>query len=218
LLHRDIPFHWDHHAQATFDSLKETLNKSPLISPPDYDRDYILYLSASDVSVARVLIQVDDDQCEHVIYYINKNLSGPPLKYNHDEKLSLAVILAVQNMCHYILLRTTKVIVDSNPMHYLLSHRQINGKFSRWIVILQEYDLDFTTPKRKKSLILSELLVDFPSDSADPPVNENFLDEHLFLISSTDPWYDDILVYLHTQKFRPHLSHDDHHRIRHQAS
>jgi hypothetical protein len=138
---------------------------------------------------------------KHVIYYIRKNLSGPPLKYNHEENISLVVVLAVQKLCHYILLRTTIVVVDSNPMHYLLSHRQINGKFSRWIIILQEYDLEFTTPKRKKSLILVELMVDLPSNSSDPPVNENFLDEHLFLISSDDPWYGDILVYLRMQKF-----------------
>jgi hypothetical protein len=108
--------------------LKEALNKSPLISPPDFDKDYILYLSASEVSVAGVLVQLGDDGKEHVIYYINKNLSGPPLKYNHEEKLALAVVLTVQKLCHYILLRTTKVVEDSNPMHYFLSHRQINGK------------------------------------------------------------------------------------------
>jgi hypothetical protein len=67
LLLRDIPFHWDRHAQASFDSIKEAHIKSPLISPLDYDMDYILYLSISDISVAGVLIQVDDDQREHVI-------------------------------------------------------------------------------------------------------------------------------------------------------
>jgi hypothetical protein len=45
-----------------FDSLQEALSKAPLISPLDYDRDYILYLSASEVSVAGVLVQVGDDQ------------------------------------------------------------------------------------------------------------------------------------------------------------
>jgi hypothetical protein len=83
----DIPFRWDEHAQTTFDDLKSSLSNAPLISPPDYDRDYILYLSASTVSVAGVLVQLGDDGHEHVIYYISKNLSGPPLKYNHDEKL-----------------------------------------------------------------------------------------------------------------------------------
>jgi hypothetical protein len=123
LLRHDIPFQWDEHAQNAFDDLKEALSNAPLISPPDYNRDYILYLSASTVSVAGVLIQLGDDDWEHVIYYVSKNLSGPPLKYNHEEKLALAVVLAVQKLRHYILLRTTKVIADSNPMHYLLSRR-----------------------------------------------------------------------------------------------
>jgi hypothetical protein len=46
LLCHDIPFRWDEHAQTTFDDLKVVLSNAPLISPPNYDRDYILYLSA----------------------------------------------------------------------------------------------------------------------------------------------------------------------------
>jgi len=53
---------------------------------------------------------------------------------------------------------------------------------------------------------------------ADPPVNYNLPDEHLFAISSDDPGYGDIFVYLGTQKFGPHLSRDDRRRICHQAS
>jgi hypothetical protein len=171
------------------------LSKTPF-SSPDYNHDYILYILASTISVGGVLIQIGDDDREHVIYYISKNLLGPPLKYNHEEKLALAVILAIQKLHHYILVHTTKVIEDSNPMQYFLSHRQINGKFARWIIILQEYDLEFSTPKRKKSLILPELIIAFPSDTTSSPININFLDEHLFYITSDDPWYDDLLVYL----------------------
>jgi hypothetical protein len=47
LLRHDIPFQWDEHAQTTFDDLKVTLSNAPLISPPDYNHDYILYISAS---------------------------------------------------------------------------------------------------------------------------------------------------------------------------
>jgi hypothetical protein len=94
-------------------------------------------------------------------------------------------------------------------MQYLLSRRQINGKFSRWIVILQEYDLKFSTPKRKKSLILAKLIMAFPFNTTIPSVNTNLPDEHIFFIPSDDPWYGDLLVYLRTQKFRNHLSKDD---------
>jgi hypothetical protein len=41
-LRHNIPFKWVEHAQTTFDDLKATLSNAPLISPPDYDRDYIL--------------------------------------------------------------------------------------------------------------------------------------------------------------------------------
>jgi hypothetical protein len=116
--------------------LNAALSNAPLISAPNYNRDYILYVSTSAVSVAGVLIQLRDDNREHIIYYISKNLLGPPLKYKHEEKLSLAVVLAIQKLCHYILLRTTKVIADSNPRQYLLSRHQVNGKFARWIIIL----------------------------------------------------------------------------------
>jgi hypothetical protein len=93
--------------------------------------NYILY-----VSVAGVLVQLGDENREHVIYYVSKNLSGPPLKYKHEEKLFLAVVLVVQKLHHYILLRTTKVVADSNPMQYFLIRRQVNRKFAQWIIIL----------------------------------------------------------------------------------
>jgi hypothetical protein len=139
------------------------------------------------------------------------------LKYKHEEKLSLAFVLAVQKLRHYILLCTIKVVADSNPMQYLLSHWQVNGKFARWIVILQEYDLEFSTPTSKKALVLMELVMTLPSDTTSGPVNTDFPDEHLFYITSDDPWYDNLLVYLQTQKFDNHLSRDDRRRILHQA-
>jgi hypothetical protein len=94
-------------------------------------------------------------------------------------------------------------------MQYLLSRRQINGNFSRWIVILLEYDLEFSTPKRKKALILAKLIMDFPSNTTSPSVNTNLPDEHIFFIPLDNPWYGDLLVYLRTQKFGNHLSRDD---------
>jgi hypothetical protein len=56
LLRHDIPFHWDNHAQHSFDDLKASLSNAPLISAPDYNRNYILYVSASAISVAGILV------------------------------------------------------------------------------------------------------------------------------------------------------------------
>jgi hypothetical protein len=58
---------------------------------------------------------------------------------------------------------------------------------------------------------------EFPRENEEPMITDSFPDEHLFLISSSDPWYGDILIYLQTLKFSPHYSWDDQRRIHHQA-
>jgi hypothetical protein len=138
------------------------LTNTPLLHPPKLCKDYILYLAASTSTISMVLVQEDDDVTEHVIYYLSKSLSGPELRYSHVEKLALAAVIVVQIFHHYILLRTTTVIADSNPMYHILTRQVLGGKYSKWIVILQEFDLEFAKSKAKKSLVFAELFVIFP--------------------------------------------------------
>lgn len=71
----------------------------------------------------------------------------------------------------------------------------IGGKYNRWIFILQEFNLEFMSAKSKKYLVFVELLSELPFEE-EIIHEENFLDENLFLISSQDPSYLDIIVYL----------------------
>jgi hypothetical protein len=154
--------------------------------------------------IGMVLVE-DDELHEHVIYYLSRNLVGPELNYSHVEKLALAVVHVVQRLCHYILLCKTMVVADVNPFQYVLTRRIIGGKYNKWIVILQEFDLDFASSKSKKSLVFEELISDFPRLDEDVIHVDSFRDEHIFLVSSSDPWYGDILLYLQTLKFSHHL-------------
>ena len=94
---------------------------APLLHPPDYSRDFILYLATSESTIGVVLVEEDDKLVENVIYYLSRALAGPELRYSHIEKLALAVVYAMQRLHHYILLRTTIVVADVNPFQYVLS-------------------------------------------------------------------------------------------------
>ena len=83
-----------------------------------------------------MLVQEDNKLIEHVVYYLSHALAGPKLRYSHLEKLSLEAVYVVQRLHHYILLRTTIVVVDVNPFQYFLSRLIVGGKFNKWIVIL----------------------------------------------------------------------------------
>ena len=115
-------------------------------------------MAAFESTIGVVLVQEDDKLVEHVIYYLSRALAGPELRYSHVEKLALAAVYAMQRLRHYILLRTTTVVVDVNPFQYVLSRQIVGGKFNKWIVILQEFDLDFQSAKSKKSLVFCNVL------------------------------------------------------------
>jgi hypothetical protein len=144
-------------------------------------------------------------------------LQGPEIHYSHMEKLALEVVIVVQIFHHYIFLRKTSIIADSNPMYHILTRQVLGGKYSRWIIILQEFNLEFAKSKSKKYLVFVELMCDLPhTDEENVPI-DSLPDESLFLISTSDPWYKDITLYLQTQCFQPELSHEDHRRILHHA-
>jgi hypothetical protein len=217
LLKKGFEFIWDTTANKSFESLKLSLTRTPLLFPPDYIRDYFLYLAASDYTISMVLVQEDDSHDEHVIYYLIQSLTTIETKYLHVEKLALTVVQAVQRFRHYILSRKTTVISNCNPMQHILTRQFLGGKYSKWIVILQEFDLEFEHAKSKKSLVFSELMCDLPYSETKNVAVDSLPDESLFLISSDDLWYRDIIIYLQTQTFQTNLSITDCYRIRYQA-
>ena len=59
----------------------------------------------------------------------------------------------------------------------------IGGKYNKWIVILQEFDLEFVSAKSKKSLIFAELISDFSNLEEEEVYEDSFVNDHIFLIS-----------------------------------
>eukprot|EP00253_Pinus_taeda_P010869 PITA_10869 len=92
----------------------------------------------------------------------------------------------------------------------------LGGKYSKWIAILQEFDLEFKKSKSKKALVFVELLCDLPWSSNDATSEEAITNENLFLISSSDLWYKDIIIYLQTQTYRSNTSRFEQRCIRYQ--
>jgi hypothetical protein len=110
----------------------------------------------------------------------------------------LAAIQAVQHFRHYILSHKTIVISNYNPMQHILTRQLLGGKYSKWIMILHDFDLEFKCTKSKKSLVFAELICSFPYFEMKNVVADSLPDESLFLISFDDLWYGDIIIYLQT--------------------
>ena len=77
--------------------------------------------------------------------------------------------------------------------------------------------MEFTTAKSKKSLVFTNLICSLPYASAPSRIDNRILDDMLFLISTLDPWYGDIIVYLQSSSFHSDLSKDVRRHIFHHS-
>lgn len=116
LLCQDIHFVWDSQGQQSFDIMKHVLSYAPLITPFDFNKGFILFISDSPFTTTRVQVQQGKDGYEHVIYYISKNLSRLQPIFNHDDKLASIVFYSMKKLHYYILLHKNKVLANLNSM------------------------------------------------------------------------------------------------------
>ena len=98
-----------------------------MLQPVDYTRVYSLYVVSSLTTTSTVLVKIDEHNQEHVIYFLSKSLLDTEMCYLHVEKLALATVITVQKFRHYIMLYTTTVYTDSNPMYYILTRQVLSS-------------------------------------------------------------------------------------------
>ena len=96
LLKKDTPFIWDERSQESFDALKRALATTPVLSPPDYTREFFIYVATYQETIGIVLVQEDEELHEHVIYYLSRNLIDSEIHYTHVEKIALATVHVVK--------------------------------------------------------------------------------------------------------------------------
>ena len=73
-LKKGIPFVWDDLVQHSFDNLLHAFMHAPLLQPLDYTKDCFLFADEFITTIGMVLVQEENNDQEHVIYYLSKSL------------------------------------------------------------------------------------------------------------------------------------------------
>jgi hypothetical protein len=82
----------------------------------------------------------------------------------------------------------SKVIIysDHAALKYIFSKKDAKSRLIRWILLLQEFDIEIRDNKGSKNVVadhLSRITVDFTEEAT--PISETFLDEQLMPIAHT---------------------------------
>ena len=97
------------------------------------------------------------------MYYLSRCLHGNELNYPPMEKYCLALVFAIQKLCHYFLAHKLMVVTKSDPINFLLSKPTLLGRIVKWLLLLGEFDIAVVQPNVIKSQALLDLLAHFPS-------------------------------------------------------
>jgi len=185
-------FIWNEERSDAFEKLKELLTSPPVLSYPNYDKQFIVECDASNYAIGGVLSQINDKGELHPVYYYSKTLSKAEVNYSITEKELLAIKVAFQEWRHLLMGAKHQVLVYSDHKNLLFASKPqlLSARQARWQEFFAGYDfkiiyrpgksngradslsrnVDLENTKKdldKNSIINPENLIDFPTCDSD---------------------------------------------------
>jgi len=166
-----------------------------IIIAPDWDLPFELMCDASDYVVGVVLGQ-RKNKFFHEIYYASKVLNENQVNYSTTEKESLAVIFALEKFRSYLIGSKVIVFTDHAALKYLLTKGDSKPQLLRWILLLQEFDLEIHDKKGVENVVADHLsrLENKEVTKKEKVILAEFPHEKLFAIGER-PWFADMANY-----------------------
>ena len=207
LLVKDTPFVFSKECEQAFETLKHALVNALIMIAPDWDLPFELMCDASDYALGAVLGQRKNKQFQP-IYYASRTLNDTQQNYTTTEKELLAVVFAFEKFRSYLLLSKVIVYTDYATLKYLMAKKDTKPRLIKWILLLQEFDVEIRDKKGVKNVVadhLSRLENSEEGLEKESSIKEEFPDEYLFSVHIT-PWFENIANFLASDILPPNLS------------
>eukprot|EP00253_Pinus_taeda_P025538 PITA_25538 len=187
MLKKDAKVRWSLEAKQAFESIKTALTQTPVLTSPQFDRDFIIFSFASEHTIAAVLLQKDDQGNEKPIAFFNRALRDAPLKFHIMEKQAYALVKAIKYFRVYILYSHVIAYVSNAVVKDILTQEGLEGKRGKWIASILEYDIEIKPTKLIKGQGLAKLMSETNFQALDinqlndepelatPQISENFM-------------------------------------------
>ena len=185
------------------------------MTAPEWDQGFEIMCDASDFSMGAVLGQ-RKEKIFRAIYYASRTFNEARENYSTTEKEMLAIVSAFEKFRPYILGSHIIVHTDHAAIKYLMSKKEAKPRLIRWVLLLQEFDLEIKD-KRGCDNVIADRLSRVERNKAEEEevgLTENFPNEQLFQLSFQLPWYADIVNYLACGVVPPEISYQQKRKLR----
>ncbi|WVZ52400.1 hypothetical protein U9M48_003460 [Paspalum notatum var. saurae] len=183
LLAKDAPFVFDMECLKASHKLKEALVTTSIIQPSDWNKPFEIMCDASDYVVGAVLGQTNDKK-HHAISYASKTLTGPQLNYSTTEKELLAVVFAIDKFRSYLVGAKVIIYTDRAALKYLLIKKDAKPRLIRWVLLLQEFDIEIRDKKGVENSIADHLSRMKFEEISPLPIDDYTRDDQLLKVTT----------------------------------
>ena len=169
---------------------------APIVVVSDWTEPFEIICDVKDYAMGTMLGQIRE-KIFRAIYYSSRTLNDAQLNYTTTEKEMLAVVFAYDKFRSYIIRSKVTIYIDRAAIHYLFAKKDAKPQLIRWILLLQEFDLEIRDKKGSENVVanhLSRLELTEQRDRA--CIQEMFPDEQLMRVEATMPWYVEYVNYL----------------------
>ena len=106
------------------------------------------------------------------------------------------MVYALDKFRAYLVGSDISIFTYHSVLKYLLTKQNAKVRLIRWVLLLQEYNLQIKDKKGVENVVADHLSrLTIAHNTHDPPINYEFPEESLLFVEST-PWYAHIANYL----------------------
>ena len=146
---------WSSACEEAFKHLKALLASTPVLQAPDFEKEFVIFVDASEKGIGGMLGQECDGIVKPVAYMSRKLLKHQK-GYSIVEKEALGLIKCLEKFEVY-LDGKVRVYSDHNPLKFLESMKMKNARLARWALSLQDKNLVICHVPGKENVVADAL-------------------------------------------------------------
>jgi hypothetical protein len=127
---------------------------------PDYSKGFLIFSFASSEIVVVFLLQRNSEGLEQPISFFSRALRQTEVRYDIMEKKVYDFVKALKDFIIYVLHLKVIAYVPSASVKEILIQPDLDGKRSKWVAKILEFDIEIKHTKLVKGQDLDRLLVE----------------------------------------------------------